>query len=110
VKNYFSDGWMAIKRALIDDKVNFYLFSATVASFLTNFLIWRSTLLQRQIYIYDYLGVYPMRYLVIVLLINTTLALFSYDKEKEISYLLMAANIAVSLLMFVLEIFYLLHS
>lgn len=110
MKNYFSDGWAAIKKALFDDRVNFYLISASAVLFLTNFLIWRGVISKRYLSIYEHLGIYPLRYLVIVLLLNTTLALFSYDKEKEISYLLLSANIAVSLLIFVLEIFYLSNS
>jgi hypothetical protein len=73
-------------------------------------LIWKSILVNRDLFIYEHLGIYPMRYLVVVLLINTSLGLFSYEKEKEISYLLLSANIVVSLLIFVLEIFYLSHS
>ncbi|MCL5411066.1 MAG: hypothetical protein M1324_04485 [Patescibacteria group bacterium] len=110
MRNYFSDGWVTIKKALFDDKVNFYLFAGTIAVVVTDALIWRGILTKRDLFIYEHLGIYPLRYLMIVLLINTTLALFSYDKEKEISYLLLSASVVVSLLVFVLEIFYLSHS
>jgi len=110
VKNYFADGFGAIKKALFDDHVNLCLVSGTIILVLTDTIIWKYILAKRELFLYERLGIYPLRYLVIVLLINTTLGLFSYDKEKEISYLLLSASIGVSTLIFILEIFYLINS
>lgn len=110
MRNYFGDGWNAIKKVLIDDSVNLYLFLGSLIILAINYTVWTFVLSKRELFVYENLGIYPLRYLVIVLVLNTTLALFSYDKEKEISYLLLAANIGVSCLVFVLEIFYLFNS
>ncbi len=107
MKNYFKDGWLGIKKALFEDFINLYLFSATIFLALVDVLIWKLVLSTKDLFIFYGMGIYPIRYLMILLLINTTLGLFSYDKEKEISYLLLSANIMAAILVLVLEIFYL---
>lgn len=110
MKNYFSDGFAAIKKALFEDYINLCLFSATIFLAVIDVVIWKVILSKRDIFIFNGMGIYPIRYLMILLLINTTLAMFSFEKEKEISYLLLAANIMATLLVFILEIFYLFNS
>jgi len=110
VKNYFKDGWTAIKQALFEDYINLYLFSGVLFLAVLDILIWKLVLSTRELFIFSGMGIYPIRYLMVILIINTTLGLFSYDKEKEITYLLLSANVMASVLVFILEIFYLFNS
>lgn len=107
MRNYFADGWSVFKRALFSDYINLYLFSATIILFMADYLIWKFGLGNRDIYITVLNGLYPVKYLAVILILNTPLAIFSYDKEKEMSYLLFSANIFIALLVLVLELFYL---
>lgn len=110
MRNYFKDGFDAIRKALFEDYINLYLLSGVIFLSLVDVLIWKFVLSIRDIYIFYGMGIYPIRYLMIILIINTVLALFSYDKEKEISYLLLSANVMATVLIFILEIFYLFNS
>lgn len=103
MKNYLENA----RKAIFGDYINLYLISGNILIFLVNYLIWKLKLVDRDIYIQSLGGLYPIKYLAIVFLINGFLALFSYEKEKEISYLLFSANLFVGILILVLEMFYL---
>lgn len=105
MKNYFA----SVKLAIFKDYINLYLFSGTILLFLVDFLIWRFKLKDHDIYITTLNGIFPIRYLAIVFLLNTLLAVFSYEKEKEISYLLFSANVFIGILIFILELFYMIN-
>ena len=96
-------------KTIISDRLNLYFVSALGIFFVADYLIWSLRLRYEDIYVFSINGVYPIRFLGIIVLINTILAFFSYDKEKEISYLLLGASIFVSILIFVLELFYLIN-
>jgi len=102
MKNYIT----SLKR-FISDRLNLYFILALAIFSITDYLIWTLRLRYEDIYIFSVNDVYPIRFLGIMVLINTILAFFSYDKEKEISYLLLGASIFISILIFVLEVFYL---
>lgn len=88
------------------DRLNLYLLGGAILFFGADLLIWSLKLRYESIYIQSISGVYPIRFLVIILSINSLLAIFSSNKEKEISYLLLGANIFLTALIFVLEMFY----
>ncbi len=44
------------------------------------------------------------------MILNTLLSISAHDKEKEVGYLLLMGNIIVGILIFILEIFYLVHT
>lgn len=100
--------YLTIKDVVLD-RLNIILFSVMIVLFIPDFLIWNLRLRYEDIYVFSQNGVYPIRFLGIIILINTIVAVFSYDKEKEIGYLLLAANIFISLLIFILEMFYLIN-
>ncbi|HOX40873.1 MAG TPA: hypothetical protein PK263_01610 [bacterium] len=91
---------------LWSDKLNRILFVITLVLSLAVWLIWRSLLSSAQTYVYVSIGIYPVKLLALFLVINTGLAIFSYQKEREIAYLLLIANTALILLVLALEIFY----
>ena len=105
MKDYVQDFKSTIK-PFFTDRINLYLLGTAVVLFVADFIIWTTKLRYESIYIQSISGVYPIRFLVIILSVNSILAIFSSNKEKEISYLLLGANIFLSLLIFVLEIFY----
>jgi hypothetical protein len=72
--------------------------------------LWYTVLVNRDVAVYLKFSIYPVKLLGIMLVLNTALALFSYFKEKEISYLLFMANIILVVFTLVLEIFYLFNS
>lgn len=81
----------------------------TVVFFLADYLIWHIFLSGPEVYVYLRIGIYPIKLLAIILLVNTVLAIASHDKEKEIGYFLFISNIIVSILVSILEIYYLIN-
>ena len=104
MKNYIT----TIK-SILDDRMILWLTSPLIVFFMADYYIWSRRLRYEDIYVFSINGVYPIRFLGIIVLINLLLAFFSYDKEKEISYLLIGASVFVSVLIFVLEVFYLIN-
>ena len=102
MKNYLK----TIKKAIFEDYLNLYLLSGSLFIFLVDYFLWKLKLVDKDLYIQGLSGLYPIKYLLVIYVLNSFLALFSYDKEKEISYLLFAANIFIGILILVLEIFY----
>lgn len=102
MKNYIS----LFKQAIINDYINLYILSVTIILYLLDYLIWKLYLANRDIYIQTLGGIYPIRFLVIVFVINTFLAIFSYEREKEMSYLLFSATAFIGILVLILEMFY----
>jgi len=107
--NYFADFATRIRNVFWFEKLNRYLLIASLLFSLIILLIWRRYLTGEDMLVFTGFNLYPVQYLAVVLLINTVLSYFSYDKEKEISYLLLSANIFICFLFFCLEIFYLVH-
>lgn len=103
----FSKLYMLLKESVVDDIVDRYLVLAALFLSLANWFIWHRFLDHPDNYIYTKFSIYPVQLLAIILTINTVLAVFSYSKEKEISYLLLTGNIIAVILVFALEIFYL---
>jgi hypothetical protein len=109
MKNYVLSTFQLIKKAFFGDLVNRYLFLSSLLLFLFDYLIWKSRLENQAIAVFSLNGLYPIKFIAIIIVINTFLAASSYEKEKEMSYLLVSASILVALLIFVLEIFYLIN-
>lgn len=107
MKNYFGESLLVMKKALFSDKLNLTFLLSTIIVAFVDFIIWRARLEIPDLFVYTGFNIYPVQYLAIVLIINTLMAIFSYSKEKEISYLLLCTNIFLVLLVLVLEIFYL---
>lgn len=109
MKNYLDDCFCHLKRAVVNDYVNLYLVSASMLLYVIVFSLWKFRLSSLDIFLVTLGGIYPIRYLTIIFVLNSVLAISSYGKEKEISYLLFAANVFLTLLILILEIFYLTH-
>ena len=110
MKNYFFSLAGYLKEVLFDDIKNRYLFITTLILSLGSFFFWERFLAGGDIQIYTRITLYPVKYLALVLILNTLLSIFSYNKEREISYLLFVANIVLVLLTWALEIFYFIYS
>lgn len=100
---------VSIKQALIDDILDRYLLIVSLCLFLIDFFIWRFFLSSDSLYIFLKINVYPVKYLAVVIMINTFLTISAHEREKEVGYLLLLGNIIVGLLIFILEAFYLIH-
>lgn len=107
MKQYLVSLANIIKASVWQDVINRYLILASVIFFLVDWLIWRAKLATPDMYVYLGFGVYPIKFLAAILFLNTVLAVFSYNKEKEISYLLLIGNVIAGTLILALEIFYL---
>jgi ABC-type transport system involved in multi-copper enzyme maturation permease subunit len=96
-----------LKTVFVYDAVNrillvlIFLFSAAI------YLIWSNYIVGNGINVFMKVQVNPIKFLFFVIIVNLLLSAFSYQKEKEISYLLMIGSIIVTILVFALEIFYL---
>jgi len=55
------------------------------------------------------IGIYPLQYMSIILLINTLLALASYERDREVTYFLLMSNIIIVYLITILEFCYILR-
>jgi hypothetical protein len=97
-----------VKQALIDDLLDRYLLLASLSLFLLDMYIWRAFLYRENV-IFLKINIYPVDYLAIVVIVNTILSVAAHDNEKEVGYLLLMGNIIVGLLIFALEIFYLMN-
>lgn len=104
MKNYITT-----LKSILNDKIILWLVAPLALFSMADFFIWTRRLRYEDIYVFSINGVYPVRFLGIIILINSILAFFSYDKEKEISYLLIGASIFIAILIFVLEVFYLVN-
>lgn len=107
MKQYLISFGNIIKASVWQDLIDRYLLFVAVILFLADWLIWRTKLASPDVYVYLGFGVYPIKFLAAVFFINCVLAISSYNKEKEISYLLLIGNIIVGILILALEIFYL---
>lgn len=98
-----------LKEIFYNNTLNSVLLIITAVIYMAVFLIWHFSLRYQDIYIFSLNGVYPIRLLTIIITLNTILGVFSYDKEKEITPLLFGANVFISSLILILEIFYLVN-
>ena len=107
MKNYLADFTTKIKNAFFVDELNRNLLLSSIIFAVLDWIIWRTFLSDSDLFVYAGFGLYPVEYLAIILVINTFMAFFAYDKEKEISYLLLSSDIFLCFLTLCLEIFYL---
>jgi hypothetical protein len=107
MKQNFKSLFIFLKQSLIDDANNRWLFLTFFTLSLLSYIIWNKYLDSLDFYASPRIEVFPVKFLAIIIIINTALGLFSFRKEKEITYLLFIGNVLVSLLVVILEIFYL---
>ena len=107
MKQYIVSFINLVKASVWQDLIDRYLILTSVILFLVDWLVWRTRLASPDVYAYIPFGIYPVKFLAVVMLLNTVLAVFSYNKEREISHLLMTGNIITGILILSLEIFYL---
>ncbi|OQA04311.1 MAG: hypothetical protein BWY68_00410 [bacterium ADurb.Bin400] len=107
MKERFRTIYSTVHDTLILDQANMYLLASAIAITGLDYLIVRLQPVAENSQHFGRLNISPLIYLLIVICVNTALAVFSFGREKEISYLLLSANIILALLVFVLEIFYL---
>jgi hypothetical protein len=109
MKTYLQKLYKEIEAVFASDKSIRYLLIGSIIFAIFDYILWKWQLSSGDIYVFLKLGIYPVKLLVVILIINTILAFASYWKEKEISYLLMIGNIIMCFLTLILEIFYLLN-
>ncbi|MFA6963901.1 MAG: hypothetical protein WC227_04310 [Patescibacteria group bacterium] len=109
MKKYITTLGPFLKEFLVDDIVNRYLFSISLIWSFVDYLIWHFLLSSPDIFVYIRIGVYPIKLLFIILILNTVLAFSSFKREREIGYLLFIGNILAVALVMILEIYYLSH-
>ncbi len=107
MENYLKTNYQFFKSALWDDVIDRTLFLLTCGLFILDYWLWSKYLSSPDIYVYLRVNIYPIKLLAIILVINTFLAIIAHTKEKEIGYFLLISNIIVSVLVLILEIFYL---
>ena len=107
MENYLKTNYMFLKSALWDDIIDRVLFLSTFMLFLLDYGLWSKYLSSPDIYVYLRVNIYPIKLLAIMLAVNTFLAIFAHTKEKEIGYFFFISNIVLSVLVLILEIFYL---
>ena len=107
MKNYAQTFITLLKELVLHDLVGRYLFWISVVLGLADYLVWHFLLSSPDVYVYIRIAIYPVHYLALVLIINTFLAISAFEKEKEISYLFLIGNVIVSVLILIMEFFYL---
>lgn len=95
-----------LKNALVFDHIDLYLLIASIAVGGLDYLIWVMKIKWMETQSYWIIPVSPIKFLVIVFIINFILGVSSFDKEKKISYLFFSANIFLAFLILILEIMY----
>lgn len=109
MKQHITNSYSFLKDALFDDVLDRYLLFSSIFLFLLDYFIWQRFLVGESIYVLLRISIYPIKYLAIIMVLNTFLAISAHEKEKEVGYLLLIGNIIVGVLIFILEIFYLTH-
>jgi hypothetical protein len=109
MKQYITNSYSFLKEALFDDILDRYLLLSSIILFLVDYLIWQSFFIGEPLSVLLRINIYPIKYLAIIMALNTLLSISAHDKEKEVGYLLLIGNIIVGILIFILEIFYLVH-
>lgn len=110
MKNYLTLGYELVVKALFRDNFNLILTTLSVFLIVLDYLIWNWRMESPDLYVVSIGTIFPVEYLAIIWVINTILAVVSYEKEKEIGYLLLSANVFASLLILILEIYYFVFS
>jgi len=109
MQNYFKTNYQLLKNALWDDVTDRLLFLSSLVLFIIDYFVWSRHLSSPDLYVYLRVNIYPVKLLAIIMAINTFLAIVAHDKEKEIGYFLFISNVLSTVLILVLEIFYLLN-
>ena len=107
MKANFFNLYFFVRKSLFDDILDRYLFIAGLLLLSIDLLAWKWLL--GETYVFMKIQIHPLQYLALTFAINTVLAISAHDKEKEVGYLLLIGNLILSLLVLVLEIFYLAH-
>lgn len=110
MKKYFDFHLDLIKRACLEDRVNFNFLVSSLAVAGLSYIIWKEKLSAGSANFYWRLPFSPLTYFIIILVINLLLSLNTFDNEKEVSHLLLGATTLISLLVFILFMFYLTNS
>jgi len=95
-----------LKKVLFDDLMVRYLFLTTLVISLFDYFAWHSYLSGPDLMVYVRIGIYPVELLAVVLVINTLLAITSYNREEELAHLLFIGNVICAFLVLILELFY----
>lgn len=96
-----------IKQIFLKDKVSALLFFLTLVIAVFIIIIWKLKLINFDTSYTWRVRFSPMQFLGLIFLINTALGFFSYNKEKEIAYLLFGGTLFITILIFILQVFYL---
>lgn len=106
MKKLIINFYLLFKKALYDDVLDRYLLLTGLVLSVLDFIVWRTTLTDKDLFVFLRVNIYPVKFLAVVLVLNTLLTVAAHDNEKEVGYLLLMGNIIACLLVFVLEIFY----
>lgn len=109
MKNYITSSYHFLKSVLIDDLLDRYLLVSTFFIFLIDYLVWHFYLAKDNLFVFLRIDIYPVKYLFVIIIVNIILMISAHDNEKEVGYLLLLGNIVASILIFILELFYLTH-
>ena len=109
MRQYITNSYSFLKGALYDDMIDRYLLLVSVLLVVIDYTIWQAFFTGEAIYVLLRISIYPIKYLAIILVLNTFLSVVAHEKDKEVGYLLLIGNIIVGILILILEIFYLVH-
>lgn len=99
-----------LKNAFVFDHIDLYLLLASLVIGGIDVFIWELQLKNLETQSYWIIPISPLKFLIIVYIINLILGVSSFDKEKKISYLFFSANIFLAVLILILEIMYIFHA
>jgi len=98
-----------IQSSLYGNKINRYFVLGQLLLFALTLLIWVKVIVARDIYIYSSTNYFPLQIFVVVFIIHIVLSVYSYKNDKYLSNLLLGASLFYIILIFILEMLYIIY-
>lgn len=97
------------QESLIADKINRYLLISQLPMFGISFVVWIYVIERRDIFVYSVTNYFPLQIFCLIFILHLILSIYSYNRDKYISYLLLGATQLYILVIISLEILYILN-
>jgi len=98
-----------IQESLIANKINRYLLISQLVMFGISLVVWIYVIERRDIFVYSVTDYFPLQIFCLIFMLHLILSVYSYNRDKYISYLLLGATQLYILVIISLEIFYILN-
>lgn len=104
-KNIFNE----IKLSLFNNRTNLCMLIFQIVAFAITFAVWNMVIEKKDIYIYTVTNYFPLQIFAFIMVIHLFLSVYSYGRDKHISYVLLGASSFLMLIIITIEFLYILN-